>query len=252
MNKPATELPETSEPTPGQENHNWNLRDKLIGIPVEDYATAVRHGFMGSLVDWENYYDELVNGTPIEELPVEADPAHQIPADWPTPEPGPLVLPDASVKRACNKAARAARQYRTGPFVRLVLWLTTAFMLVVIAMGGALAYVVTNYTVSERVENQRPCALNQDGIELSGTRNYSYIDNNLFGFHWSRDETLLTKTILNVTMKGLTVVAITGGESKTVRRGEAEGGIMILPDADHYAFFSAGRATGVAYNVLCK
>jgi hypothetical protein len=125
-------------------------------------------------------------------------------------------------------------------------------LIAVTAMGGALAYVATTYHMAERVENNRPCVLNQEGIEVTGTRSYSYIDHSLFGYHWSTPDTLLTKTILNVSMKGLTVVAITNGESKTVRRGEAEGGILILPDADYYAFFSAGRATGVAYNVLCK
>jgi hypothetical protein len=247
MNKPITDV---TEPTPGQENNNWNLRDKLIGIAVEDYSTALRHGFQGSETDWELYYNELVHGTPVEDLSTVLDPP--IPDTWPEPEPGPLVVPDITVKRACNKAARAARQYRTGPFIRMVLWLTATFMFLVIAMGGALAWVVTNNTVSQRVENTRPCTLNQEGIELTGTRTYSYIDNTLFGFHWSRNDTLITRTVVNVTMKGLTVVAITKGESKTVRRGEAEGGVMILPDADYYAFFSNGRATGVAYDVLCK
>lgn len=249
MNTTATAPAEViSEPTPGQENNNWNLRDKLIGIAVEDYNTAVRHGFQGSETDWEVYYNELVYGTPVEDLTTELDP----PIPEADPEPGLVVLPDPVVKQACTKAARAARQYRTGPFIRLVLWLTSAFMVFVIAMGGALAYVVSNYTVSQRVEYPRPCTLNQDGIELSGTRSYSYIDNALFGFHWSRNDTLITRTVLNVTMKGLTVVAITNGESKTIQRGEAVGGVMILPDADYYTFFSAGRATGAAYNVLCK
>ncbi|MNX46631.1 hypothetical protein D3C86_771720 [compost metagenome] len=233
---------EQAEPSPGDANNNWNLRDVFVDMTIDDYDSAVKKGFRGTLAEWVEFLQGITQ-------PMDAE---ALVALLPTRDEQPVQISDRDVENAAIKAAKVAVQYRTGPFVRLVMWMTAAFMFLLAAMGGAVAYVATNYTTTERVENIRPCALNQDGIEISGNRSYSYIDHSLFGYHWSTPNTLLTKTTLNVSMKGLTAVAITGGESKTVRRGEAEGGIMILPDADYYAFFSAGRATGVAYNVLCK
>jgi hypothetical protein len=228
--------------TPGDVNNNWNLRDVFVNMTVDDYDAAFKKGFKGTQEEWVEFLEGITH-------PVDPE---AIAASIPAMEELPTQVSDRAVEKAATKAAKAAVQYRTGPFIRLIMYMTAAFMFLVTAMGGAVAYVATNYTTAERVENNRPCALNQEGIEISGTRSYSYIDHQLFGYHWSTPDTLLTKTVLNVSMKGLTVVAITNGESKTVRRGEAEGGVLILPDADYYAFFSAGRATGAAYNVLCK
>lgn len=246
----ATEDTNVAELSAGDNNKNWNLRDKLQEI--EDYPTAVRKGFVGSEEDWDTFRREIE--VPIGELeptspepglaPIDGEPANHVTQARP--------IPDVTMRLISHKAAKKAKKYRSGPFVRLVLWLT-AFFLTVITIVGLVGYdVYVKNVVRERIDRPVPCSLNKDGIELSGTRNYSYIDNRILGWHWSNDDTLLEKTTLNVSMNGLTVVAITDGESKTIRRGQAEGGILILPKADYYTFFINGKATGASYGDLCK
>jgi hypothetical protein len=236
------------ELTAGEANSNWNLRHRLHEI--EDYPTAVKKGFIGSDLDWEAFRQEI--GEPVdpgapEPEPVAIDPQtdHQIP---PTNTP----IPDLAVKLASTKASKINTVYRTGPFVRLVLWLAAAFLVVLTALGLAFFQIYTKAVTHERIDRPVDCAINKDGVEITGKRNYSYINNSFGPYHWQNDETLLERTTVNVSMNGLTVVMITDGESKTLRRGQAEGGILILPKADYYTFFVNGKATGASYAELCK
>ncbi|ARV77473.1 hypothetical protein FDI21_gp238 [Pseudomonas phage Noxifer] len=239
--------PNSVELTAGEVNSNWNLRDKLQVI--EDYQTALKKGFIGSEEDWMDFLREIEELAP--ELPEPTPESATAPLDE-APQPALPPVPEVTMRLISHKAAKKAKRYRSGPFVRLVLWLT-AFFLMTITIVGLVGYdVYTKNVVRERIDRPVPCSLNKEGIEITGTRNYSYIDNRFAGYHWSNDETLLERTTLNVSMNGLTIVAITDGESKTIRRGQAEGGILILPKADYYTFFINGKATGASYGDLCK
>lgn len=250
MTTQESEAP-SAELSAGDANHNWNLRDRLGGI--EDYEAAVKKGFVGSQEDWQQFLIECEEHNPVQHVAVEGEPDpqveevlnHQIP---PVSKP----IPDVTMRLISHKAAKVAIQYRSGPFVRLVLWLAAAFLVVLAALGAAAFQIYTKNVTHERIDRPVDCAISKDGVEITGKRNYSYINNTLGPYHWQNDETLLERTTVNVSMNGLTVVMITDGESKTLRRGQAEGGILILPKADYYTFFVNGKATGASYAELCK
>lgn len=234
--------------TAGNQNHNWNLRDKFENMQPEEYDLAVKHGFRGTQEEWVAFLDGIT------QVDMSALIGIRMPPCWQgTEEQEPAPVSDAEMRIAAAKASRANVHYRTGPFVRLVLWLTALFVLVLAATVATIGWVYENKVVSKRVVDHRPCYLKQDGIEVTGDRSYSYINNELYGLRWSTIDTLYERTEVKVTMKGMTVVAITPDKkSKTLWRGEGEGGILILPEADYYAFFINGRATSVAYSALCE
>lgn len=240
----------TPETTAGDINSNWNNRDRFEPLTAEDYSKAFKLGFVGTKDDWVMFLAQItqqpsiVDGTNMMEVEDLAGMLPKRPVS---------SIRDETVGSAAAKAAKMATKYRVNPFVRLVLWLMS-FIFIVLTVGTIMAaWIIENYTVSGRVIDNRPCELKQDGLEITGTRSYSYINNELFGFRWSRTSDINERTVVNVSMNGLTVVMQTNGEkSKTMRRGEGEGGIMILPKADYYAFYSNGRATGTTHGELCK
>lgn len=118
-------------------------------------------------------------------------------------------------------------------------------------MGGNWYY--NQVVTTQRVVNERPCHFEGNGLELTGTRSYSYLSNEAHGYQWHSNTGVAEKTVLNVPYSGLTVVAIhLDRPAEVVVRGKGEGGIAILPNAEYYAFFSDNKAGAVHYSALCK
>jgi len=229
------------EPSAGVANNNWNLRDRLN--ERMSYNDAVRKGFVGTEQEWREFLTDCKDHEP---APTQ-DTKPQEPAVQPA-----VPIPDLIVRLASHEASRLTVVHRSGILVRLTLCLLTALLLMIIAVGAAFMNVYTRNVTHERLERPVPCSINKDGLEITGTRNYSYMNHTFGPYHWHSDDTVVEKTIINASMNGLVVVAITDGVSKTLRRGQAEGGILILPKADYYTFFSNGKATGASYAELCK
>ena len=219
-------------PNHGTKNKNWNLSGQLRELMVEEYDHAVKIGFVGTLAEWEQYFEDL----------------HQSIADQLLTAP----VDDKQVAKAAVKAAKINTKYRMHPFFKAVLLFTTLFTILFTVAGAGATYLVSKAETGKRVVDHRPCKLEKDGVSIKGERSYSYVYKELFGIRWLEVDKISERTEVDVSFSGLTAVAISGDDSKTIIRGKGEGGILILPSAQYYVFMTEGRATSVTYNNLCE
>ena len=137
-------------------------------------------------------------------------------------------------------------------YIRLVGWMMTGFLVLFTALvlGG---YWLYEQKVTARVVDTRPCGLTTERMSLTGVREYSYLDNSLFNYHWHDRSEVDVTTRLNVPFDGLTVVAIQADTSyEALKRGDGEGGVLILPTAHHYVFYNNGNVAAITDAALCK
>lgn len=219
-------------PNHGAMNRNWNLSDQLRELAIEEYEQALKLGYVGTRTEWEQYFEDL----------------HQFVGN------GLLTAPidDKQIAKAAGKAVKITVKYRMHPFLKAVLFFTSIFSIVLTLAGGGGAYLVSTAQTGKRVVDHRPCKLEKDGVTINGVRSYSYLYKELFGIRWLEVDKISERTEIDVSFAGLTAVAISGDDSKTIIRGKGEGGVLILPSAQYYVFMTEGRATSVTYNNLCE
>jgi hypothetical protein len=133
-----------------------------------------------------------------------------------------------------------------------ILFITLAVLIV----GGAAGYVYYEFTKpGKRMVDYRACQYvdEKQGIEITGKREYSYLERSLLGVHFRLDKDIEEKTQIDIKGDSITVAGIVKDGtwwSKFADMGER--GIMILNHADQYVFATKKKAVVVGYEQFCR
>lgn len=141
---------------------------------------------------------------------------------------------------------------RPSAYIRLLGWMVSVILITfcALAVGGFWLY---EQKVTQRVVDARPCGLKTEKMELTGVREYSYLNNSLFQYNWHDRSKVNIQTRINVPFDGITVVAIQADTTyEVLNRGEGEGGVLSLPPAHHYVFYSKGNVAAITDTAICK
>jgi hypothetical protein len=137
--------------------------------------------------------------------------------------------------------------------VRTYILIITA---VVLLVAGAAGYGYYEFTKpGKRMVDFRTCSFVDEklGVEITGKREFSYLERSLFGVHFRLDKDIEQKTIIDIKGDPITVVGINKDGSwwnKFADMGER--GVMILPQADQYVFATKKKAPVVGYDQFCR
>jgi len=159
--------------------------------------------------------------------------------------------PQVDAGLVAREKLEAKRKSRKG------LWLTlTAFILgVLIALGLAGHRVYQEYLKpGVRVTDYREC-LYEDAerkIELTGKREYSYVQKEFFGIQYRDSKQVLEKTVINVRGNAMSITGLSEGSWQSVYVGEGEQGIQILMPADLYVISLGKKVAVFDYQSFCK
>lgn len=133
-----------------------------------------------------------------------------------------------------------------------ILIITCAVLLV----AGAAGYVYYEFTKpGKRMVDFRTCQFVDEklGIEITGKREYSYLERSLFGVHFRLDKDIEEKTQIDIKGESITVVGINKDGSWWNKFADVgERGIMILNHADQYVFATKKKAPVVGYDQFCR
>jgi hypothetical protein len=127
---------------------------------------------------------------------------------------------------------------------------------VVLLVAGAAGYGYYEFTKpGKRMVDFRTCSFVDEklGVEITGKREFSYLERSLFGVHFRLDKDIEQKTIIDIKGDPITVVGINKDGSwwnKFADMGER--GVMILPQADQYVFATKKKAPVVSYEQFCR
>lgn len=133
-----------------------------------------------------------------------------------------------------------------------ILIITCAVLLV----AGAAGYVYYEFTKpAKRMVDYRSCSFVDEkmGIEVTGKREYSYLERSLFGVHYRLDKDIEEKTIIDIKGEAIMVVGINKDGSWWNKYADmGERGVMILNHADQYVFSTKKKAPVVGYDQFCR
>lgn len=133
-----------------------------------------------------------------------------------------------------------------------ILFITLAVLIV----GGAAGYVYYEFTKpGKRMVDYRACQYvdEKQGVEITGKREYSYLERSLFGVNFRLDKDIEEKTQIDIKGDSITVAGLSKDGtwwSKFADMGER--GIMILNHADQYVFATKKKAVVVGYEQFCR
>lgn len=133
-----------------------------------------------------------------------------------------------------------------------ILIITCAVLLV----AGAAGYVYYEFTKpAKRMVDYRSCSFVDEkmGIEVTGKREYSYLERSLFGVHYRLDKDIEEKTIIDIKGEAIMVVGLNKDGSWWNKYADmGERGVMILNHADQYVFSTKKKAPVVGYDQFCR
>ncbi|MNO12964.1 hypothetical protein D3C76_25840 [compost metagenome] len=140
--------------------------------------------------------------------------------------------------------------------VRTYLILLTLLL----ATIGGLVYYVYHQTFEvpgKRMVDYRPCSYTDEklGLEITGKREYSYLERSLFGVHYRLEKDIDERTEIDIKGDAITVVGLNPTADKKWWAKFAdmgERGIMILDPADQYVFTLKKKAVVVNYDQFCR
>lgn len=160
------------------------------------------------------------------------------------------VLHDAGEAARAKVMTRGQKVKRA--VVRTYILIITCAVLLA---AGAVGYVYYEFTKpGKRMVDFRTCQFVDEkmGIEITGKREYSYLERSLFGVNFRLDKDIEEKTTIDIKGDAITVVGINKDGSwwnKFADMGER--GIMILNHADQYVFATKKKAPVVGYEQFC-
>lgn len=228
---PGEDLPEAANPTAAEKIQRHNPGDKELVVNVNGNEERFR-------VSGNERGDSVVH----------------------LPE-GDMQLQDYLVLRSngIDPGAKAREKVLTRgqkvkrAVVRTYILIITA---VVLLVAGAAGYGYYEFTKpGKRMVDFRTCSFVDEklGVEITGKREFSYLERSLFGVHFRLDKDIEQKTIIDIKGDPITVVGINKDGSwwnKFADMGER--GVMILPQADQYVFATKKKAPVVNYDQFCR
>lgn len=182
------------------------------------------------------------------------------------PEPGPLELPP--VKHGSAQPGRHSLEYDPGVSARMLLkdrslkarakrmwnWIKFLTFMAILIIG---AVVYWQYTVRKHtyVVEPRICFFEtaDKQVKLTGTRYYSYTQNEMLGVRWAHNDETTVKTELNINGTGMVIASIGGKDgptSKYIPQGEQ--GTVVMPVADTYIITLEKRSVILSADTFCR
>lgn len=157
-------------------------------------------------------------------------------------DPGVVAREKLSIRAAAVKKAQAIWR-----FFKLT------FVLTLLGVSSVIGYNI--YTMpSVRATDMRPCLFRDEakGIELTGTRYYSYKQYSLFGIQFRYGDSVEEKTELDVKGAEMTVLGVGNGNWWYTYITQGEQGIQKLGDASLYQFVIGKKAVAVDAKTFCR
>lgn len=186
----------------------------------------------------------------------------------PEPEPGPLELPPSHApfsaphgvqrpyKLDAGEAARGKVKDRSlkARARRMWNWIKFICFLAVLAAGALLYW---QYTVRKHtyVVEPRICFFEtaDKQVRLTGTRYYSYTQNEMLGVRWAHNDETQVKTELDIKGSAMVIASLGGPDgptSKYISNGEL--GKEVLPVAETYVITFDKRSVVLNASTFCR
>lgn len=160
------------------------------------------------------------------------------------------IKPDAGTKAREKVKNRKSVAQRA-----VVIWnfLLLTVVLCVIGLGSVLYYKVSKTPKVYQVDS-RPCEYTDEktGITLTGTRYYSYYQQDLFGFQWRDGKAVDETTELDLTGSAMTIMGVGNGQWWYKYIDDGETGLERMKSAELYQFVIGKRAVAVPYRKFCR
>lgn len=129
-----------------------------------------------------------------------------------------------------------------------------------VAVVGGLGYYIYHQTFEvpgKRLTDYRPCSYVDEklGLEITGRREFSYLERSLFGVHYRLEKDISERTQIDIRGEAITAVGLTGDKAKPFWAKFAdmgERGIMILDPANQYVFTTKKKAVVIDYDQFCR
>lgn len=167
-------------------------------------------------------------------------------------EPGPLELPPTDAGILAREKAKG-RSFKAK--VRRAWNWTKAIILLLLLLAGAFLY--WQYTVRKHtyVVEPRICFFEtaDKSIRLTGTRYYSYTQNEMLGYRWAHTDDVSVKTEIDVKGDSMVITGLGGPDgptSKYVPQGER--GVQVLTPATTYVVTLDKRSVVLESNKFCR
>ena len=140
---------------------------------------------------------------------------------------------------------------------RKSLWIT----FIALILGVLIAIGIAGYRVYQeylkpgvRVTDYRECKYEdpEQKLELTGKREYSYVQKEFFGIQYRDSKKVMEKTVVNVRGSSMSITGLQEGSWKAVYVGEGEQGIQILMPAELYVISVGKKVAVFNYNDFCR
>lgn len=167
-------------------------------------------------------------------------------------EPGPLVLPPSDAGVVAREKART-RSFKAKAR-RMWNWIKFICFMAILCAGAFLYWQYTERKHTYVVE-PRICFFEtaDKQVRITGTRYYSYMQNEVFGLRWHRKEDTSIKTEIDLKGNSMVIASLGGKDgptSKFVSMGEM--GKEPLPPAETYIITMDKRSVVLSDETFCR
>lgn len=152
---------------------------------------------------------------------------------------------------ARERLSLKARAYRK----MVLIWRLFILMLILIPTGiGGYVYWALSSQQPKYTIDTRSCLYqdNERGIKITGTREYSYYQRELFGIQFKLKDQVEEKTTMNVSSEQQTIIGTTGKSMWYVIVPMAEPGVQALKPADLITVIQPKRVFSFDYASFCR
>ena len=158
---------------------------------------------------------------------------------------------DVTVKAQERLKARMQKVKRAA--IRTYVTIT---VIIIALIASAVGYVYYEYSKPAiRKVDYRTCSFTDEklGIEITGKREYSYLERSIFGINYRLDKDITEKTMIDIKGDAIMVVGLSHDGKWWNRYADTgERGVMILGHADQYVFSTKKKAPVVGYDQFCR
>jgi hypothetical protein len=172
----------------------------------------------------------------------------------PEPEAGPLELPPSDAGYLAREKLKVKDRSLRARARRMWNWIKFICFLAILAAGALLYW---QYTVRKHtyVVEPRICFFEtaDKQVRLTGTRYYSYTQNEMLGVRWAHNDDTQVKTELDIKGSAMVIASLGGPDgptSKYISNGEL--GKEVLPVAETYVITFDKRSVVLNASTFCR
>lgn len=169
-------------------------------------------------------------------------------------EPGPLELPPADAGYLAREKLKVKDRSLKARARRMWNWIKFICFLTVLVVGALLYWQYTERKHTYVVE-PRICLFEtaDKQVRLTGTRYYSYTQNEMLGVRWAHNDETTVKTELDIKGSAMVIASLGGPDGPTSKYiSQGEQGKEVLPVAETYVITFDKRSVVLNASTFCR